>query len=44
MDGECRKEDVDILGHVEIKREEVFEVLKNIKVDKFPEPGSIPEY
>ena len=33
VDGECRKEDVDILGHVNIKREEVLEVLKNIKVD-----------
>jgi len=41
VDGECRKEDVDILGHVEIKREEVLEVLKNIKVDKSPEPDRV---
>jgi len=41
VDGECRKEDVDILGHVEIKREEVLEVLTNIKVDKSPGPDRI---
>ena len=26
VDGECRREDVNILGHVEMKREEVIEV------------------
>ena len=41
VDGECKKEDVDILGHVEIKREEILEVWKNIKVDKSPGPDRV---
>ena len=40
VDGECRKEDGDILGHVEIKKE-VLEVSKNIKVDKSPGPDRV---
>eukprot|EP00061_Rhincodon_typus_P013164 g39363.t1 len=31
----------DSLGHVEIKMEEVLEVLKNIKVDKSPGPDGV---
>jgi len=41
VDGECRKEDVNIRGHVEIRREEVLEVLENTRVHKSPGPDRV---
>eukprot|EP00061_Rhincodon_typus_P017021 g45529.t1 len=40
-DGKIRERYVDILGHVNIKKEQVTGVLKNIKLDNFPEPDGI---
>eukprot|EP00061_Rhincodon_typus_P012051 g37518.t1 len=41
IDGESREGYVDILGHVNIKEEVVFDVSKSIKVDKSPGPDGI---
>eukprot|EP00061_Rhincodon_typus_P013802 g40401.t1 len=40
-DGKFRDEYVDILGHVDIKEEEVLGVLKTIKIDSSLEPAEI---
>eukprot|EP00061_Rhincodon_typus_P013567 g40013.t1 len=40
-DGKIREGYVDILGHVDIKKEEVLGVLKFIKIDEYPGPDGI---